>query len=76
MLVTLLDSPLGLCRGNCFGGLVWSKLNSEQDFIKNIPLNAATSFYLMIPLAKAQFEVVLEKNPLLKLPRKDILESR
>jgi len=30
----------------------------------------------MIPLAKAQFEVVLEKNPLLKLPRKDILESR
>lgn len=46
------------------------KLGLAKDFIKNTPINAATSFYLMIPLVRAQFNVIFGKNPSFEVTQK------
>lgn len=46
------------------------KLRMAKDFVKNIPLNAAMSFYMMLPLVRAQLNIVLGKKPVFEVTEK------
>jgi len=46
------------------------RMGIAKDFMKNIPLNAATSFYIMLPLVKAQLKTVFEKKQTFEVTKK------
>ncbi len=51
------------------------KLGITKDFMKNIPLNAAISFYLMFPLVRAQLEVAFGKKPSFEVTKKEHVKT-
>ena len=50
------------------------KTETARNFIKSIPLNAATSFYIMIPLVTAQLKVIFGKKPHFDVTEKSYLK--
>lgn len=50
------------------------RLGIVKDFVKNIPLNAATSFYMMVPLVRAELKTAFEKKAAFEVTEKGYLE--
>lgn len=46
------------------------KLGIAKSFVKSIPLNAATSFYMMIPLVKTQIKTFFGRKPIFEVTEK------